>query len=237
MNVDYSFAQLPTTLAINRLPLVITGPGDYKTRDGRRVTIRQIVMYAPTPSHNTPRHEVTAFEAKGSLWRMFRGKEQPRQPEIWHLSGRNMPVNEHGRDIVEYWPCAEFDQFLRGYMTALWWSTSDEVDGEEVHLDEFEPSEGAVRKCTKDCFHFFWANKHDLDKAASRYDLSRGDGADTGYDFAGHDFALTRNGHGAGFWDRKELKVRGLDERLTKASDEAGRAEAYLGDDKLIYIG
>lgn len=65
MNVDYSFAQLPTTLAINRLPLVITGPGDYKTREGRRVTIRQIVMYAPTPSQNTPRHEVTAFEAKG----------------------------------------------------------------------------------------------------------------------------------------------------------------------------
>lgn len=236
MNVDYSFAQLPTTLAINSLPLVITGPGDYKTRDGRRVTIRSIVPYAPLPNGNL-RHEVTAFEAKGSLWKMYRGQPRPRTPDIWHLSGRNLPAGEQPRDIVGYWECPEFDQFLRGYMTALWWSTSNEVDGEEVHLDEFEPSEGAVRKCTKDCFHFFWANKHDLDKAAARYDLSRGDGADTGYDFAGHDFALTRNGHGAGFWDRKELKVRGLGERLTKACEVAGRVEAYLGDDKLIHIG
>lgn len=36
----------------------------------------------------------------------------------------------------------------------------------------------------------------------------------------GHDFWLTRNGHGAGFWDRRELEANELGERLTKLSKE-----------------
>ena len=127
-----------------------------------------------------------------------------------------------------------FDEFLRGYMAALWWSTSGEVDGLTVNLDEYEPSEAAVERCRKDCRAFYDANEKDIDEAASLYDLSSGDGADTGYDFAGHDFALTRCGHGAGYWDGDLPKELG--QRLTKACEEMGPAEAYVGDDNLIYI-
>ena len=37
----------------------------------------------------------------------------------------------------------------------------------------------------------------------------------------GHDLYLTLRGHGAGFWDRAELKADELGERLTKACHES----------------
>lgn len=49
---------------------------------------------------------------------------------------------------------------------------------------------------------------------------------------AGHDFALTRNGHGAGFWDG-DWPVYG--DLLTKASESFGEIDPYAGDDGLIY--
>lgn len=61
----------------------------------------------------------------------------------------------------------------------------------------------------------------------------------------GHDFWLTRNGHGAGYWDRKELEARTaigdaiggytLGERLTFCAKHAGQCELYVGDDGLVY--
>ena len=47
----------------------------------------------------------------------------------------------------------------------------------------------------------------------------------------GHDFWLTRNGHGAGFWDR------GLDngDVLTKWAKTYGSCDLYVGDDGMIH--
>ena len=76
------------------LPIVITQPGDYRTRDGRRVTIREV---GPVSLDTTP------FNAKGSVWKTFRNKVVPRGHDIWHLSGRAFPLAEHPRDIVAKW--------------------------------------------------------------------------------------------------------------------------------------
>ena len=48
---------------------------------------------------------------------------------------------------------------------------------------------------------------------------------------SGHDFYLTRNGHGAGFWDADIYNTLANDgcERLTKLSKSCGEANAYLG--------
>ncbi len=46
-----------------------------------------------------------------------------------------------------------------------------------------------------------------------------------------HDFWLTRNGHGAGFWDGDYQNG----ERLTELSSEYGAVDLYVGDDKKIY--
>lgn len=50
---------------------------------------------------------------------------------------------------------------------------------------------------------------------------------------AGHDFWLTRNGHGAGFWDgdwpEPDASI------LTRLSKQAGEVNLYVGDDGRIY--
>lgn len=51
------------------------------------------------------------------------------------------------------------------------------------------------------------------------------------YEQIGHDFILTRNRHGAGFWDRG-LGERG--DRLTDAAHAYGEIDAYLADDGTI---
>lgn len=48
----------------------------------------------------------------------------------------------------------------------------------------------------------------------------------------GHDFWLTRNHHGAGFWDRGLGEVG---EKLTEMAHAYGEADLYEGDDGLIY--
>jgi hypothetical protein len=75
----------------DKLPAIVSGPGDYATRDGRRVAI----------------HEVRGpgtFAAKGSVYREFRGKLRPRGYKIWHVNGRVGIFGEVGCDIVGPWP-------------------------------------------------------------------------------------------------------------------------------------
>lgn len=49
---------------------------------------------------------------------------------------------------------------------------------------------------------------------------------------AGHDFWLTRNGHGSGFWDRD---IGAAGEQLTQAAHKCGECNLYRGDDGRIY--
>jgi hypothetical protein len=51
---------------------------------------------------------------------------------------------------------------------------------------------------------------------------------------AGHDFWLTRNGHGAGFWDRG---LGELGDKLTAISKDFGELSPYQGDDGKVYMG
>jgi hypothetical protein len=57
-----------------------------------------------------------------------------------------------------------------------------------------------------------------------------------GYTYAGHDFWFTRNGHGAGFWDRVELGDGRVGERLTVAARAFNSVDAYEGDDHMIHL-
>lgn len=60
------------------------------------------------------------------------------------------------------------------------------------------------------------------------------DGADTiGAEQMGRDFCLTRNGHGAGFWDRG---LGELGDKLTDAAKTYGEQELYVGDDGVLYV-
>lgn len=48
----------------------------------------------------------------------------------------------------------------------------------------------------------------------------------------GHDFWLTRNGHGAGFWDRGDEE---LGDELAKWARSFGSCDLYVGDDGKVH--
>jgi hypothetical protein len=52
-------------------------------------------------------------------------------------------------------------------------------------------------------------------------------------EYAGHDFWLTRNGHGCGYWDGDWPK--GVAEGLDRLARSFGAFDLYLGDDGLIH--
>lgn len=53
------------------------------------------------------------------------------------------------------------------------------------------------------------------------------------YEQFGHDFWLTRNHHGAGFWDRG---LGELGKKLTEWAHSYGSSDVYLGDDGKVYL-
>jgi hypothetical protein len=54
-------------------------------------------------------------------------------------------------------------------------------------------------------------------------------------DQIGHDFWLTRNGHGSGFWDGDYSEPLG--QELTDIAHSFGEVYLYRGDDNLLYLG
>lgn len=48
----------------------------------------------------------------------------------------------------------------------------------------------------------------------------------------GHDFWLTRNGHGTGFWDRRNGDLGAW---LTQQAEAFGEYDLYVGDDLMIH--
>lgn len=109
------------------------------------------------------------------------------------------------------------DKFTRAYIEAALWSSTDDNglpmdDGYE--LDDIAPE--TLAQMAEDCREFQEAEADDLEDPEQD----------------GHDFWLTRNCHGAGFWDRG-YGERG--KRLTKAAHAVGPFDLYVGDDGKIY--
>jgi hypothetical protein len=112
------------------------------------------------------------------------------------------------------------DAFLKAYIVAALWSTNGDNDEPlDANHSETDLAPETLAQMKLDCEKFQKENAEDL---ACRP-------ADDG----GHDFWLTRNHHGAGFWDGDWPKEIG--ERLTAASAKYGEFCLYIGDDKKIY--
>jgi hypothetical protein len=109
---------------------------------------------------------------------------------------------------------ADFADFLRGYMEcAEWlWPEHDETEY-GFNRDAVRGwSKEAQRQMRLDCRAFFKANAADL----AAYEKAGRD-----MQHAGHDFYLSREGHGTGFWDRG---MGDLGKRLHEAARNAGPA-------------
>jgi len=119
-------------------------------------------------------------------------------------------------------PRDTLSEMVTHYMaTALWSSFDEPLDPSDI-----SPETRAAMK--RDCESFLDANFDDIfcDGAPSSQD-----GGVIG--MAGHDFWLTRNGHGAGFWDGDWPEPHAT--RLTEASEAFGEFNLYVGKNGRVY--
>ena len=115
------------------------------------------------------------------------------------------------------------DTFTRAYVECALWSSTDESTpqgGEPMDqnytITNIDPD--TLAAMIQDCQKFQEENAADI--AFER-------------DRAGHDFWLTRTGHGSGVWDGDWPDDVG--DRLTEASKKYGEFNLYIGDDGLIH--
>ena len=122
------------------------------------------------------------------------------------------------------------EDFLEAYIECALWTSTDDQD---IPMDRDHSAEDiapeALRSMREDCVAFLTAMADGVDSVDS--DVSQ-EITNTGR--AGHDFWLTRNGHGAGFWDGDWPEPAAT--RLTDASHGFGESYLYIGDDKLIHV-
>jgi hypothetical protein len=114
--------------------------------------------------------------------------------------------------------------FTRQYIETMLWAETDNADDSGgAPLDDNytakDISPEALKRIEADCAAF-------QEQAGG---LIAGRESD-----AGHDFWLTRRGHGAGFWDGDWPEADG--ETLTELSKRLGHVDVYVGDDNRLYL-
>ena len=110
-----------------------------------------------------------------------------------------------------------FLEFRKGYIDALLWSSvNNDAEGAKYfgelangYEDFTKQAQGIIDRECKDF----------LDKALKFI-------PEDSFDQAGHDFALTRNKHGTGFWDREDEYGQDAAEKMNNIAASFG--EVYL---------
>ena len=126
------------------------------------------------------------------------------------------------KGLTEAFPRPIWPKFFDAYLEAALWSSTD-ADGHPLD-DNYGPediAQSSVNAQIREVNDFIIANKRDLE-------LARGHAMDDA--LLGHDFWLTRNHHGAGYWDRG---MGVLGDRLTEAAHGYGSVDPYVGDGKI----
>ncbi len=116
---------------------------------------------------------------------------------------------------------AKLDTFVEQYLVSALWSSTDDTGeplDKEHGVSDFAPE--AIQQAVADCNSF----KSKAGDLIAEYDET---------DVA-HDFWLTRNGHGAGFWDGDYEAEVG--KKLTEIAKSFGESSPYIGDDGKIYL-
>lgn len=122
---------------------------------------------------------------------------------------------------------AALDTFTQGYTRAMFFTEERDLTvGDEGPLFE-DLAEATLARIVSDCNLFQAVNAESLAATGAGPGGARAA-------WAGRDFWLTRNGHGAGFWDG------GWDEpaaaALTSAAHGFGDTDLYWGDDGELYL-
>jgi hypothetical protein len=123
------------------------------------------------------------------------------------------------------------DDFLAGYLETLIWQAPEGDDGELIEATHgvHDFSDDALTAITADCVAFCTkalAILSEIDSDGDHPDQQRGEL----WAKAAHDFCLTRNHHGAGFWDG-DYPTHG--DTLTDISETFSNTDVYIHGDKL----
>jgi len=112
----------------------------------------------------------------------------------------------------------EMNTVYDGYKEAALWTSEDEI--EVAYGDKADIAEETEAEMREDVEAFVDANLKPLVQS----ELASG--------LIGHNFWLTRNGHGTGFWDRD---LGAIGDELTDACKAFPEYSLYAGDDGKIY--
>ena len=117
----------------------------------------------------------------------------------------------------------ELDEALAAYVSCALWSSTDEagrpLDAVYGPDDISDEARDEMRADLADFLHLVEREGLELSELEPEQ--------------IGHDFWLTRNRHGAGFWDRG---LGELGEALTKWAHSYGDSYVYVGDDGRLYV-
>jgi hypothetical protein len=111
------------------------------------------------------------------------------------------------------------DKFTLAYIEAALWSSNDDNDEPlEQNYSVEDISSETLDQMISDCKKFQSDNKELMKELDPEQ--------------CGHDFWLTRNHHGAGFWDRGYGEIG---DKLTEECHKCREIDLYIGDDGQIY--
>lgn len=129
---------------------------------------------------------------------------------------------------------SDLDSFTRAYITtALWYSTDDNDESLDAKYSPSDLSPEALERIAEDCRAFQEQNGETIRAAIETGKVRCGPDFDE-YGRAGHDFWLTRKGHGAGFWDGDWPEP--FASKLTGSARCWGECNLYVGDDGKLHI-
>lgn len=121
-----------------------------------------------------------------------------------------------------YGKAEQFLEFVEAYIEALLFTEEETLGVTEAdNPTEGMFSNGALQSIYVECADFFFGEYAEMEATIEEF-------PHYGFSQAGHDFWLTRNGHGAGFWDRGIGKHG---EELTKASKAYSEVNVYMDEE------
>jgi hypothetical protein len=145
-----------------------------------------------------------------------------------HLRKTNPELFDHNGEFT----AMKLDNFTLAYIEAMLWSTNDESDESggdpmDSNYSVDDIADSFLADIVADCAAFRREFSDEFIRAAC---LTRIDPIEQ----AGHDFWLTRAGHGVGFWETSDWSEE-AGEAMTSYSTNAGEVWPYVGDDGKIY--
>lgn len=137
--------------------------------------------------------------------------------------------------IEDVWGESTIDDIVRQYLgTALWSSTITETDEDGEEQDTPADELFSVDDCDEESLKQAYADVRTFLQDALKIGLTPDVMDEFGmeYDRIGHDLWLTRNGHGAGFWDGDyESDDLDLGDKLSELAHAYGESYIFPNED------